>query len=489
LVYRNVLRLQWKDAVARHWIRSTRVVLPGGAHDAPHVITPAQLAIEGSTISAVQRAHAPVDEPLEDLGDALVTPAFVNPHTHLSMACFRGLAVDDATEGNVVEDLFYAVESHVTDEDVRAFARLGCYESLLHGVGFVWEHYYAGAALADAFEDTGLSGCIAPTLQDVSGPGTGQLERQMDATLALHRDAAKRELGIVAALGPHATDTVSKALWTRIRDLAHSEGLAVHAHVAQSIEEFERSVQRHGVSCVGMLERVGMLSEDVASFLMVHAIYMTHEDLDRLAPERHALCFCPYSQLIFSFPAHVPAWEERGLPWVVATDAAASNDSMNVQKEMRFVAGLRDAALSSSPEYAAFLSSGTLEDAQAVSEARSALFAERRHWANEDFLLDRVWRIPGELNPDVTVGVLETGALANILVWDTEHPAMWPGTRPLRSLAMADTTSAIDRMMVAGRWISAHGEHQHACAKSDEVLEARKEASERFEALLARIGH
>ncbi|MEM1347634.1 MAG: amidohydrolase family protein, partial [Myxococcota bacterium] len=366
-------------------------MLPASQGDQDHVIVPAQIAIEGAAIASVQRAHAPVAEPIVDFGDALVTPAFVNPHTHLSMACFRGLAVDAATQGNVIEDLFYAVESHLTDDDVRAFARLGCYESLLHGVGFVWEHYYEGAALAQALCDTGLAGCIAPTVQDVSGPGTAQLERQVDATLAIHRDQALRDRGIVAALGPHATDTVSVALWERVRDIAHREGLPVHAHVAQSIEEFERAHASHGVSCVGVLERAGMLSEDVERFLMVHAIFMTHEDLDVLDPRRHALCFCPYSQLIFNFPAHVPSWEERGLPWVVATDAAASNDSMNVQKEMRFVAGLRDAALSSSPEYASFLRSGELEGARAVRDARARLFAERRHWAHESFLLDRVW--------------------------------------------------------------------------------------------------
>ena len=34
-------------------------------------------------------------------------------------------------------------------------------------------------------------------------------------------------------------------------------------------------------------------------------------------------------------------WSEVGVRWVVATDCAANNDSMNVQQELRLVAGLR----------------------------------------------------------------------------------------------------------------------------------------------------
>ena len=83
--------------------------------------------------------------------DTLLFPTLVNSHTHLAMGALRGITDGDAFTGNVVEDLFFRLEVALEPEDVRAFVRMGCWEALLAGTGSVWEHYYFGDAIADAF--------------------------------------------------------------------------------------------------------------------------------------------------------------------------------------------------------------------------------------------------------------------------------------------------------------------------------------------------
>jgi cytosine/adenosine deaminase-related metal-dependent hydrolase len=78
-------------------------------------------------------------------------------------------------------------------------------------------------------------------------------------------------------------------------------------------------------------------------------------------------------------------------------------------------------------------------------------------------LLSRVWSIPGRLHPEVTAGVLQRGALANLVVWDTDHPSFWPATDPLSALVMSDTVGAIETMVVAGR---ARGERGTCATRS-----------------------
>jgi 5-methylthioadenosine/S-adenosylhomocysteine deaminase len=145
--------------------------------------------------------------------EILLLPALVNAHTHLAMGALRGVTDGDAFTGNVVEDLFFRLEVALQPDDVRAFVRMGCWEAMLAGTGCVWEHYYFGDAIADAFLDTGMTGAIAPTLQDLSGPGLVLpgcgAEDSMRTTMAIHRNETLRSKGVVAALGPHATDTVS----------------------------------------------------------------------------------------------------------------------------------------------------------------------------------------------------------------------------------------------------------------------------------------
>ena len=167
------------------------------------------------------------------------------------MSAFRGLSSAVQQEGNAVEDVYFQLESQL-DEDIRAFTRVGAYESLLQGVGFVWEHYYGGTALADGIYDAGLEGVVAPTLQDVHGPGTAILQAQLAATEAL-RSADYASKGIFAAIGPHATDSVSNTLWRDIVSLAQSTELPLHFHLAQSWEEASEPNQ-HRQSTVERLD-------------------------------------------------------------------------------------------------------------------------------------------------------------------------------------------------------------------------------------------
>src|SRR5690606_37224016 len=119
-------------------------------------------------------------------------------------------------------------------EDVRAFARLGAYESLLSGVTEVWDHYYFAEQVAEALVEVGLSGVVAPTLQDLSGPWAHRSLEELESTLTIAHSAKFAAAGVRAALGPHATDTVSDGLLRRVGQLALQENLWVHLHAAQT---------------------------------------------------------------------------------------------------------------------------------------------------------------------------------------------------------------------------------------------------------------
>src|SRR5690606_21095883 len=147
--------------------------------------------------------------------------------------------------------------------DVHAFARMGAYEALLSGTTTVWDHYYHGHALGHAIRDVGLTGVVAPTLQDLSGPGASHTERAIAATVAIAEDTELADAGIVVAVGPHATDTVSDSLWSRVVSLATELRVPVHVHLSQSVEEYLRSIERHGVSPIQHLEQLGILASDL----------------------------------------------------------------------------------------------------------------------------------------------------------------------------------------------------------------------------------
>ena len=80
----------------------------------------------------------------------------------------------------------------------------------------------------------------------------------------------------------------------------------------------------------------------------------------------------------------------------------------------------------------------------------------------------------------------EAGALASFCVWDTTHPAFWPGIDPLRTLVAGQPAQALTQMMVRGAWWSARHGHQ---ARVRELSQAWSgEAATRLRALLTRAG-
>lgn len=417
-----------------------------------------------------------------DFGERLVTPAFVNAHTHLALAFLRGVEVSSASR-NLVEDLYFAFESRLTPEDIRAFSRMGAYESLLSGVGLVWDHYYGGAAVADALLDTGLCGVVAPTVQDVAGPDRDGAESAIAATLELAHSGRHHAAGVFAALGPHATDTVSPVLLRRLAELAGQHELPIHIHVAQSYDELARVEQREGRTPLALLAREGVLDR-APSVLLAHALFATRQDLQSLDPERHTLVFCPSSQQQFGFPAPVPLWGELGVSWVVATDCASSNDSMNLQKELRACHGAAASTITSSFDYTSFVESGEASYAREVWNARSERVGAWAKHVSSERLLERVWSRPGALHPAFQAGRLSEGALANVAVWDVEHPAFWPGIDLPRALALSDTTQALHAMVVGGRVVGEPGRLVASVVGSDAYQQARREATERLVALL-----
>ncbi|MEC7241881.1 MAG: amidohydrolase family protein [Myxococcota bacterium] len=467
---------------------SDAVVLPRGRSDLR--IEPALVTLSKGTISAVETGASATqqrgDSDVEDLGERLLSPAFINTHTHLALSALRGVGQLDRMRGNVVEQLFYQVESKLEPGDIRAFVRMGAYEALCSGTGTVWDHYYGGLQVAEGLKDVGLTGVVAPTLQDLSGPGVSQLDAQLEATEVLATSTDWLNSGIAAALGPHATDTVSDRLWNDVRELRERLQVPIHAHVAQSIEETQRSFEHHGCSPITRLHRLGLLGAEHV-FLIVHALFVSGQELDLLDPEMDVLGHCPFAQAQFAFPAPLSSWVQRNLSVALGTDCGACNDSMNVQQELRLVAGGPALSGTWSTERNDAEAMGDLASFEALQNKRVGTYDLTANSLSVERLLSWVWQSPGRLHPQLRVGRIETGHLANLILWDLNHPATWPAPLPLRAVAMSDATPAIDHVMIQGQWRGERGRFSQSLLDTPDYREAQEEATNRLRRLLARV--
>jgi 5-methylthioadenosine/S-adenosylhomocysteine deaminase len=470
-------------------IQSRRVLLRR-AGTRPQIL-PAALLVSNGRIARVYEGTPPAlpGTARLDYGDGLLTPAFVNPHTHLAMNFMRGRFEDLTASNNAVEQLFFRIEAQLQPEDVRAFTRMGAYESLLGGVGLVWDHFYFGQAVAAGLRDVGLAGVVAPTLQDVHGPGVGRAEQGIADTLHIAGDPELARAGVFSALGPHATDSVSPELWSKLAQLSAAHGLPLHFHLAQSPEEVARVQAVSGCSPVERLRRAGVLAL-AEPRVMAHGIYLSlaEAQLATSTPTGTGwLVFCPTSQTQFGVPARIDEWLQAQIPFLVASDSGNSNDGLSVQAELRWVAGFRALSCSFGGALSRVLG-GESTEAERVRREREVAVQRGALLGDSDFLLRKVWDQAGALHPGFRAGVIAEGALANLAVWDLDSPELWPATEPLRALAFSNLAHALRQLILLGRPLGEDGAFASSLLRSPGYREALREANARLGQLWQRAG-
>ncbi|MFE0456128.1 amidohydrolase [Streptomyces sp. NPDC058914] len=296
------------------FLEDAAVVVRDGRVDA---VTP---AAEAAGIPAVERIEA---------GGQIAMPGLVNCHTHAPMVALRGLAEDLPTE-EWFNDVVWPVESNLTDKDVELGARLACAEMIRGGVTCFADHYFAMDAVAAVVAECGIRAHLGQAY--FSSQGERGREKSLEFALR-HRGGADGR--ITTALAPHAPYTVTDADLAATADLARAHGLPVHLHASENRDQADASLARHGVTPVEVLERTGILDTDV---LIAHGTGILERDLPVLARARGrtAVASAPRGYLKFAWPTTTPirALRDIGIPVGLATDGAASNNSLDVWESM-----------------------------------------------------------------------------------------------------------------------------------------------------------
>lgn len=264
-----------------------------------------------------------------DARGQVALPGLVNCHTHAPMVALRGLAEDLPTE-EWFNDVVWPVESNLTERDVTLGARLACAEMIRAGVTAFADSYFAMDAVAAVVGACGMRAQLGQAYFSSQGPEG----RVASLEFALrHRDTAGGR--ITTALAPHAPYTVTDADLAATAELARDHGLPVHLHAAENRDQTATSLARHGATPIQVLERTGILDTDV---LIAHGTGITEADLPLLARAegRTAVATAPRGYLKFAWPGTTPVRALRGIgvPVGLATDGAASNNSLDVWESM-----------------------------------------------------------------------------------------------------------------------------------------------------------
>lgn len=351
-----------------------------------------------------------------DLNNDLVIPGFNNAHTHSPMVFLRSFA-EDLPLDRWLHEAVFPHEEKLTPEDNYTLTKLAVCEYLTSGITSCFDMYFYPEAMADAFIDTGFR-CVFCGAVTGSGDEAEKLE---DRFVRFN----KLDPLISYKLGFHAEYTASLDLMKNVSELAHKYKAPVWCHNSETKSETEECIKRYGLTPTGLMDSLGMFEYGGGGY---HCVYLSDEDMKIFAGKGLTAVTNPSSNLkLASGIADLVKMREMGINIAVGTDGAASNNALDMFREMYLCSVLQKLKYS---------------DAAAMP-AEAVLFAAAAGGAKAMGL---------------DCGYIEEGMNADFAVIDMHKPNMQPENDIVKNIVFSGSKDNVTMTAVNGRILYEKGE-------------------------------
>lgn len=350
---RNLARNDAGRAVARRaqaaarqpidWLITGPIVVT--MDPAGRVIHDGAVAIRGDTIvgvgtaAALEAKYKPA-HPLA-LRDGVLIPGLINGHTHAAMTLFRGLGDDEDLQDWLHKYIFPAEARNVTPAFVRAGTRLAMIEMLRSGTTTFVDMYYFENDVAEVTKAAGMRGVLGETVIGFPAPDN-KTPAQAFAYIRKYVARWKGDSLITPAIAPHAIYTVPGPDLREAGVLSRKLGVPLLIHLSETKKVLDDSLREHHLTPVGYLNSLGVLAPNLTA---AHCVWVDAADLRLLAEHDVGCIYNPSSNLkLADGMGQVTKWLAAGVPSGLGTDGAASNNNLDMMREIYFAAELQKLA-------------------------------------------------------------------------------------------------------------------------------------------------
>lgn len=291
-----------------------------------------ELCTDGGKIAYVgsERASGGYDREI-DLGGDLIIPGFKNAHTHSAMTFLRSLADDLPLNDWLYKEVFPR-EAKLTEEAVYTYAQLANMEYLTSGITSSFDMYMKLPAYVKACTDMGYRSVLCGSINDFGGTVEG-IEEEFNTYNGFG------EL-ISYQLGFHAEYTTKRETLEGLAALSQKLKAPLYAHNSETKAEVEGCRERYGITPTQLFDKLGMFEYGGGGF---HCVWFDERDMEIFAEKGLWAVTNPASNLkLASGIAPICEMRRHGMKnFAIGTDGAASNNCLDMFREMFLVAGLQ----------------------------------------------------------------------------------------------------------------------------------------------------
>ena len=261
----------------------------------------------------------------------LIMPGFKNAHTHSAMTFVRSYADDMKLQEWLYEKIF-PVEAKLTGEAVYWFTKLAVMEYLTSGITAAYDMYMKVDYGTQAAKDAGFRYVLCDNINNF----VGTLEDVEENFIRFNKDENRM---LSHKIGFHAEYTTSRELMMRLAELADKYNEPVSLHCSETKSEVESCRERSGMTPVAYVDSLGVFKHGGTIF---HGVHLDEEDFEILKKRGVYVVTNPASNLkLASGIAPIQRYLQEGIPVAIGTDGAASNNCLDMFREMFLVTGLQ----------------------------------------------------------------------------------------------------------------------------------------------------
>lgn len=398
--------------------------------------------VRGDTIAyagpPVTDADGKWDREIDGQGNLLM-PGFKDAHTHSAMTFLRSHA-DDMKLDEWLNKRVFPAEAKLTGEDIYWLNKLAVMEYLTSGITSVFDMYMNKEAALRTVRDTGYRIVICESINDFGGT----LEEVEADYKRYTKDPDKL---ISYQLGFHAEYTTGKKRMEGLAGLSEKYGIPVYVHCSETKKEVEDCRKRTGMTPVAYMDSLGLFQHGGGLF---HGVHMDDEDFNIVRRRGLYIITNPASNLkLASGIAPVKRYLDMGIVVAIGTDGPASNNCLDMFREMFLTTGLQKVVC---------------DDPQAVPAIEVLKMAA--------------------VNGAYAMGLPEcdsiaVGKKADLILIDLMQPNMQPLQNIDKNLVYSGSKQNVKMTMVGGRILYEDGKFYIGSSR-EEIYEKANEAARRI---------
>ncbi len=286
-------------------------------------------------------AEMPIDEFDREIDcrENLIMPAFYNAHCHAAMTLFRGYG-EDLPLQRWLDERILPAEEKLSFRSAYFGTKLAIAEMIKNGIVSFTDMYMFEDAIAEAVLETGVKANISRSIVSFEDNMRPQEDARFAEAVKLaeqYHGSGEGRLRVDMAL--HAEYTNKDATCRYVAEYAKAQGLRMQLHISETASEHEKCMARHGgMTPIQYFNSLGVLDVPTSA---AHCVYVTDQDLAIMKEKGVFAIHNPTSNLkLGSGVMPLRRVMDAGVTVALGTDGAASNNSLDILKELQLAAVL-----------------------------------------------------------------------------------------------------------------------------------------------------